>query len=43
MRYTKDVHLIETEEEVDKRYLQLFFNHATIFCVIKSLIICKKS
>lgn len=38
----KNVHLTETEEEIDKRYLQLFFNHATIFCEMKYLIICKK-
>ena len=40
--YMKDVHLSETEEEIDKGYLQLFFNHATIFCVMKYIIICKK-
>ncbi len=39
----KDVHLTKTEEEIDKGYLQLFFNYTTIFCVIKYIIICKKS
>lgn len=38
----KDVHLTKTKEEKDKGYLQLFFNHATIFCVMKYIIICKK-
>lgn len=31
----KDVHLTKTEEEIDKGYLKLFLNHATIFCLMK--------
>lgn len=31
----KDVNFTETEDEREKGYLQLFFDHATIFCVLK--------
>lgn len=34
--------MIERLNKKDKGYLQLFFNHATILCLMKQIIIYKK-